>query len=109
MVRVFYYDEETGDTIDSLQPEVCSKQKALSLFNVLTEISGSFFGLVNKDNRTLQFICENEDEWRVEIPIPEKNGILFCYAQTEICKKLIKCVYENLPFTNYVQMDFERF
>lgn len=108
MVRVFYYDEETGDTIDSLQPEVCSKQKALSLFNVLTETAGSFFGLVNDDD-TLQFICEDEDEWRAEIPIPEKDGMLFSYAQRDICIELIKCVYDNIPITNYVQMEFERF
>ena len=108
MVRVFYYDEETGDTIDSLQPEACSEQKALSLFNVLTETSGSFWGLV-KDNRTLQFICENEDEWRVEIPVPEKDGMLFCYAQTETCKELIKCIYENIPIAKCVQMHFEMY
>jgi len=106
MVSVFYYDEETGDTIDSLQPEECFKQKALSLFNVLTQTPGSFFGLVNKDNSTLQFICEDEDTWRVEIPIPERDGVLFCYAKTETCKEFIKCVYENINIADYVQMDF---
>ena len=109
MVRVFYYDEETGDSIDSLHPEVCPKQKALSLFNVLTGTAGSFFGLVNKNNDTLQFICENEDEWRVEIPIPEKNGLLFCYVQTDTCIELIKCVYDNIPILTIIQMRFERF
>lgn len=109
MVRVFYYDEETGDYIDSLQPEVCSKQKALSLFNVLTEIEGSFFGLVNNDNETMQFICVDDDEWRVDIPIPKKDGVLFCYTDKDACIELIKCLYDNIPITNYVQLEFERF
>ena len=109
MVSVFYYDEETGDLIDSLHPEVCSRQKALSLFNVLTETRGSFFGMVNQDNTTLQFICLKENKWRVDIPVPEKGGSYYCIVQTETCIELIKCVYDGIPIDNFVKMEFERF
>lgn len=109
MVSVFYYDEETGDIIDSLHPEVCSKQKALSLFNVLTEKRGSFFGMVDENDDTLQFICLNNDNWRVDKPVPKEKGAYFCNASWEKCKKLIECVYDKIPIENYIYLEFELF
>lgn len=109
MVRVFYYDEETGDTIDSLHPEICSKQKALSLFTVLSEARGSFFGLVDQNGNVLQFICLNDDKWRVDKPIPKEKGAYFCEASWNTCKKLIECIYDNVPIENYVYLEFELF
>lgn len=109
MVSVFYYDNETGDAIDSLHPEVCSKQKALALFGVLSETRGSFFGLVDEDDTTLQFICINDEEWRVDKPVPKENGAYYSEALKDTCIKLIGCVYDNIPVDKIVSFEFERF
>ena len=109
MISVFYYDEETGDTIDSFHPEVCSKQRALSLFGVLSETRGSFFGLVYENDATLQFICLNDDEWRVDKPVLEENGVYYCKASKDTCIKLIGCVYDNLHIDEFVSFEFEWF
>ena len=97
MISVFYYDEETGDTIDSLHPEVCSKQKALALFNVLSKTRDSFFGLVDQNNTTVQFICLKGNKWRLDIPVPEEGGAYFHIVKTDMCTGPLWSPVESLP------------
>ncbi|QOW59968.1 hypothetical protein [Treponema pedis] len=93
MIKVFYYDYALEHGID--EPRIVDLQTALQWFYELTDESDNFFGLVDDNDRCIQFMYVDTDEWLVDIPCPPDFVNWQKTADYDECVAIIKEVYKN--------------
>ncbi|MGF7108289.1 hypothetical protein [Treponema pedis] len=93
MIKVFYYDYALEHGID--EPRIVDLQTALQCFYELTDESDNFFGLVDDDDKCIQFMYLDTDEWLVDIPCPPDFVNWQKTADYDECVAIIKEVYKN--------------
>jgi len=75
MYRIFYCCYSTGlQASDEEMVEVKTKEKLLDFAMDVLREPEDFFGIVDSEEKTLQFCVEESDELWVEIPSLEKEG-----------------------------------
>ncbi|MDP9196765.1 MAG: hypothetical protein M3O22_08410 [Pseudomonadota bacterium] len=75
-MKIFYCDYGTGKDVEAENPLSVSPEEALDLFADLSPCEGSFFGVIDTEDRTIQFMWNEDMTLHLDIPQPENNGSL---------------------------------
>ncbi len=90
-MKVFLYDIETDE---EREPEEYTLDEALEEFYYLSEEEDSFLGIIDDEDRCIQFLFVSDNKWLVDIPRVAENYTLQKYADYDECVAMIKKVYE---------------
>ncbi len=91
-MKIFLYDVESDYEVTDYEVDL---EKALDEFYELSDEDGSFFGVKDNNDTTLQFSWESDDKWLVDIPVELGKYSLQKYASYDECVELIKSYYEG--------------
>lgn len=106
---VFFQDYTRDICVSSDAPLEASIWQVLDIFENLPEEDGSYIGLVDEDNETLQFMKYNRYVWLIEIPKPHLKGSYQGYFTKNKCKKIITEVFDGLPLSQVSGLSFEKY
>ncbi|KAA2239610.1 hypothetical protein F0L74_25805 [Chitinophaga agrisoli] len=95
MMKVFYCDYNTNNSIASDEPVQMTLMEALQSFHDITEFEDNFWGLVAPGEGCLQFMNTGEDTWVADIPDKGKNGSHVKKCTFEESLDLVKEVYNQ--------------
>lgn len=73
----FYQCLETGDRVDSENPERLDRDTMINVALQVTRMAGDFFGIIDDLGTTLQFLVLADGGVRMEVPVPERRGSWF--------------------------------
>lgn len=97
-MKIFYYDAYKDEGIESKKTTEASKERAIKYFFELTDFDGTFFGVINDEEKVVQFAWQDDNKWLVDIPYDIANYMsLQKYATYEKCVNIIKAVYSGTP------------
>ena len=71
---VFYTRYETGDTMDSNTPYSCDRDTMVAMGQQILRADGDFFGIVDENTLTLQFMVQDDGRIWMELPVPSEGG-----------------------------------
>lgn len=108
-MRVYFKNYREKLSVPTSQPLESSVWQALEIFDNLPEEDGSFFGLVDQDNESLQFVKYNKYVWLIEIPKPQLGGAYQGYFTKNKCRRIIEEVFEGLPLSHVSGLSFEKY
>ena len=74
LFKVFGTCYETDTTILATDPYTTDRDNMVSMAQQLLRSDGDFFGVIDENNVTLQFMMDGAGGVWMEIPIPSKNG-----------------------------------
>lgn len=106
-MNIFSYNPKTDNSLE----EDLDLEQALAEFYYLTAIEGSFFGIVDSEEKCIQFAWLSKDKFLVDIPNPPDFINYQKYAGYEECVEMIKRVYalnEVVQFSGMVKVDINR-
>ncbi len=92
-MKLYYYDAYLDESIDSSKPVEVSHSEAIEEFYNLTDYDGSFYGLIDDDQKTIQFAWVDQDKWLVDIPMPPDFVNPQQYADYDECIEIIDKIY----------------
>ena len=72
--KVFFSCHSTSNRVDSQNPIVHDKSICIDLALQMLQDDGDFYGLIDDNNRAIQFIVNPDSSISMDIPIPEKQG-----------------------------------
>ena len=72
--RVFYTCYGTDDSVDSNSPFMTDRDTMISMAQQILRRDGDFFGLIDDNHITLQFMMEKGNKIWMEIPAPVDGG-----------------------------------
>ncbi|MET4083230.1 hypothetical protein ABIB40_003199 [Pedobacter sp. UYP30] len=107
-MKIYYHDYYTDEGIDTYNPREADLPYTLDIFYNLTDEENNFFGIVDGNNRCIQFAWENQDKWLVDIPNPPSDLNYQTYADYDGCIAMIKDVYQLnkvVRFEGMVEVD----
>ncbi|MCD8041780.1 MAG: hypothetical protein LUH10_01820 [Tannerellaceae bacterium] len=91
-MNYYYYNAGHRTTIEG----AAGLEEAVDLFYAVKPAKGSFFGITNEEDRTLQFAWEKGNTWLVDVPVPERKGSYSKPGLTHAeCVAYIKAFYEQ--------------
>ena len=97
-MNIFLFDAETEAERDDYE---CDLDEAINEFYELSDADGSFLGINTYDNRIIQFLYQNDDEWLLDIPSKDN-------PQEEFFQRLVtydKCVEIITSLFNGITVD----
>ena len=97
-LKVFYHNYDTNEGIDANKPQKASLELALDLFETLNQNVNNFFGIIDDNGKTIQFIAfedDDGDDWCIDIPDIEKNGFWQKVAGYDECTIFIEEFYNG--------------
>ncbi|MDO5654826.1 MAG: hypothetical protein Q4G27_01655 [Flavobacteriaceae bacterium] len=108
-MRVYFqnYREKTG--VPTGKPLYGSIWQVLDIFDNLPEEDGSFIGIVDDDDESLQFMKYNKYVWLIEIPKPDLGGSYQGYFTKNKCRKIILEIFDGLPLSQVAGLSFEKY
>lgn len=71
---VFYTCYETDDVVHADSPYPTDKDNMIGIGQQVLRGDGDFFGVIDKNGSTVQFMVEGDNKVRVEMPDPERGG-----------------------------------
>ncbi len=95
-MKIFLYDAETDYKETDYEVEL---DIALDEFYELSDTDGSFFGVMDNNDKILQFAWEGDDKWLVDIPIEPGKYSLQKYVSYDEGVDLIKGYYQGKNLT----------
>ena len=104
-MKIFYYDAETENNFVG-DEKIKNIDEVIEDFFYLSDIDGSFFGLISENKQVIQFSWEKDDIWSVDIPLKstfESDDIrtsLQKYANYDECINIIENTYYNRSINN---------
>ncbi len=107
-MKVFYQDYVIDEGIESNDPREADLSFALELFYELTDDKDNFYGIIDSEERCIQFAWESQDKWLVDIPNPPDFMNYQKYADYDECVDMIKRVYELgkvIQFEGMIKVD----
>ena len=108
-MQVFFQNYLKGIHVSALHPLDAMKEQVLEIFKELPEDDGSFLGVINDDNITIQFSNYNRFVWLVDIPIITKKGSYQVFLTKKKCQDLIIGLFSGLNPLKINGLSFEKF
>ena len=97
-LRVFQWCASTGESIDSASPFATDRDTAIGMaLGALFDV-GDFFGCIDVDGVTLQFMIEPDGTIRAEVPVPERRGA-WCRVIATVAELERELVAVRIPFS----------
>jgi hypothetical protein len=89
-MKIFYSDIRTDEHVPADSPKDVDITEALALFDNLSDAEGCFFGVLDAEERTLQFMYNKDGSLYIDMPLPARSGSA-CKdgASFEECRKMI--------------------
>ncbi len=101
-MRIFYQNYTTDIGIDGNNPMEMDLRRALEIFEDLQSEEDNFFGLVDKNEKCIQFANEGDNTWLIDIPNPPTFENLQAYGTYDECVSLIKKIYRQNKITDEI-------
>jgi len=105
-MKIFFSDSETGARRDAYEADL---DEAIDVFYELSDLKGSFFGLVNDSGKIVQFAWMDNDKWTINIPLPERLGALHKFGDYETCQQVIIDYFNGISPELLDGLEFEEF
>jgi hypothetical protein len=105
-MKIFFYDADTEAQRDEYEGDL---DEAINEFYELSDVKGSFFGLVNETGKVVQFAWMDDDKWTIDIPLPEQGGSLSRYGDYELCQQVIIDYFNGISPELLAGLKFEKF
>jgi hypothetical protein len=99
-MKIFSFDPELDNGAD----DDLSLEEALEEFYYLTDVDGTFYGIIDSEERCIQFAWISQDKWLVDIPKPPDFINYQKYADYDECIDMIKRVYELKEVVQFAGM-----
>ena len=89
-MKIFFSDYDVDIHVSADEPREVKLNEALAEFESLPEIEGCFFGVIDEQDRVIQFIYNADGRLDVDIPLEERQGSL-CKKGVSVdeCRKLV--------------------
>jgi hypothetical protein len=94
-MKCFLFDALLGRSIESADAVEMDCSEAMSEWDSLSNVPGSFFGLSCPSYPTIQFMWEESDHVTIDLPLPEKGGSLTKQSGYDECRKIIEGIYDG--------------
>ena len=108
-MRLYFQNFGKNLCVPTASPLEASVWQALDIFNNLPEEDGSFLGLVDENEDSLQFMKYNKYVWLIEIPKPDLGGSYQGYFTKNKCRKIISEIFTGLPLSQVSGLSFEKY
>lgn len=99
LIFQFFFTDYDGDEVLPAQTQYASIDEIIELMQLVLIRPENFLGIVDKNNRTLQFIVNSDHSLDADIPIPDQKG---SYTKRLSLEEAIKIVQKQ---TEYIQFD----
>lgn len=106
---LYFQDYTNNICVPTEAPLEASVWQALDIFNNISDDDGSYIGLVDEHQETLQFMKYNKYVWLIEIPKPHLGGSYQGYFTKNKCKKIISEIFDGLPLSQVSGLSFEKY
>ena len=112
-MKYFYYDVTDYDYDDEDESNEFEDDgtldEILQRFYDLSEEDGSFLGLEDEQERVIQFMYNDSNDWLVDIPKTEKKGSWQKHASYDECVALIEKFYsgDTIDISDFTFQTFE--
>ncbi|MET4084204.1 hypothetical protein ABIB40_004178 [Pedobacter sp. UYP30] len=95
-MKIFLFDPEWDYELNDYDASI---EEALEAFYDLPDVKGAFFGLIDSEDRFVQFAWSAQDKWIIDIPAKsyETSGASFqILGSYENCIEIINAMYNEL-------------
>lgn len=99
LIFQFFFTDYDGDEVLPAQTQYASIDEIIELMQSVLIRPENFLGIVDKNDRTLQFIVNSDHSLDADIPIPDQKG---SYTKRLSLEEAIKIVQKQ---TEYIQLD----
>jgi hypothetical protein len=99
LIFQFFFTDYDGDEVLPAQTQYASIDEIIELMQSVLIRPENFLGIVDKNDRTLQFIVNSDYSLDADIPIPDQKG---SYTKRLSLEEAIKIVQKQ---TEYIQLD----
>ena len=100
--KVFYTCYGTNDTVESSKPYTADRDNMVAIAQQVLRADGDFFGMVDENGVTLQFMRQEDDRIWMEIPVPSEGG---SYGRRILVSDLERVLLSVVPPLNPVRMN----
>ena len=104
-MKIFFFDADNGARRDDYE---CDLDEAINAFYELSDVKGSFLGLVNESGKVVQFAWLDDDKWVIDIPLPERGGSLSKLGDYEMCQQIIIDYFNGISPESLDGLEFEK-
>lgn len=99
--HVFYYQHRTGEMIDSYAPQPIPRDRILPLAHHILKDTGDFIGLLDDDDRLLQFMMLTRDPAdpqpiRLDMPAGNQQGAYIKQVSTDELATILRRLPDKL-------------
>jgi hypothetical protein len=106
MYRMFYNCHSSGDRVDSADAIIAEKDTVIDVAPQILRKSDDFFGVIDSEGRTLQFMREVGDLVWMEIPTPKENGSYGCHIAISDLEMVLISLPATFQSVAFPKMDF---
>jgi len=99
LIFQFFFTDYDGEEVLPTQNQYASIDEIIEIMQSVLIRPENFLGIVDKNDRTLQFIVNDDYSLEVDIPVPDQKG---AYTKTISLHEAIKLVQKQ---TELIQMD----
>lgn len=99
LIFQFFFTDYDGEEVLPAQTQYASIDEIIELMKSVLIRPENFLGIVDKNDRTLQFIVNSDYSLDVDIPIPDQKG---SYTKTISLHEAVKLVQKQ---TELIQID----
>jgi uncharacterized UPF0160 family protein len=99
LIFQFFFTDYEGDEVLPAQTQYASIDEIIELMQSVLIRPDNFLGIVDRNDRTLQFIVNSDNSLDADIPVPEQKG---SYGKRLSLQEAIKIVQKQ---TELIQVD----
>lgn len=99
LIFQFFFTDYAGEEVLPTQNQYASIDEIIDLMQSVLIRSENFLGIVDKNDRTLQFIVNDDHSLDADIPVPDQKG---SYTKTISLHEAVKLVQKQ---TELIQID----